>query len=39
MIAFVGGDTVVSRFETIQGEIQENSENKIRRSEIWEINS
>lgn len=33
-VAFVGGDPVVSRIETIRGEVQENEE-KVQRIKIW----
>lgn len=34
--AFVGGDPVATRIESIQNEVQENEDNKIQRSEIWQ---
>jgi putative inorganic carbon (HCO3(-)) transporter len=34
-IAFVGGDSVAGRLETVKGELQESSSHAIRRSEIW----
>lgn len=36
LIAFVGGDAVASRIESIQGEIKSTDDGKIRRSEIWQ---
>ena len=35
MIAFVGGDPVVTRIERLQNEIQERPENRFRRLDIW----
>jgi O-antigen ligase len=34
-VAFVGGDSVAGRLETVKGELQESSSHAIRRSEIW----
>ena len=34
-VAFVGGDLVVNRLESIQGEFEETDNHKIKRSEIW----
>ena len=36
LIAFVGGDAVASRIETIQGEIKSTEEGKAERSKIWQ---
>ena len=36
LIAFVGGDAVASRIETIQGEIKTTEDGKVERSKIWQ---
>ena len=36
IVAFIGGDTVVSRIETIPNEVYVNEDKKIRRLEIWQ---